>query len=268
VALRVGLSTRDASIPNRTYDSAFEGLITLLEPAGRDQYLVRDEQPVMIAANDGILAAMCPVDDIPHIVTLGFTKQGLTPVQAWRIDLESTRLVEVPVDSLPCPDLSLRSVGDDGVGGIVTHLGCDPDIGCDHRYLSLSASGANPTGFWSLGGGVLPGDAYYSGHAVGQTADVYPVDRSESFPARLWLEEEIGRDWTGKTIWRVIDATPTTSRPIADMCYLSNGDGSAFAEIESWANPIPLRAWTVDADYSHFEEISTDAVRCETEEGD
>jgi hypothetical protein len=265
VSLRVGLSTRDASVPQRTYDGDFEGLIALLQPAGRDQYMVLDEQPVMIAADTGILTAMCPVDDIPHIVHLGFTSQGLTPVQAWRIDLDTPRLVEIPVDALPCPDLWPRPVGDDGVGAIVTHLPCGPDTDC-HRYISLSASGADPISFWSLGGGLLASNANYGGHAVSRVV-TRAADWSEAIPSRFWLKEWIGYDWSGKAIWRVLDATPDTEHPIVDTCYLVDSQGPAFAEIDSWEDP-PLRAWTVDAAYTHFEEISTDTVRCEPEVGD
>ena len=260
VSLRLGLSTQDSSVPERTYGSDFDGLIMLLEAAGRDQYLVLDEQPVMIAADTGILTAMCPADDIPHVVTVGFTSQGLAPVQAWRVDRETRRLAEVPVDVLPCPDLSIWPVGDDGVGAMVTHYPCGPDTVCDHRFIGLSAGGAEPMSFWSLGGGVLPSEADFGRHAVSRVV-MRAGDWSEPIPSRFWLKEWIGYDWSGLPIWRVLDATPVAEHPVTSTCYLVEGRGPAFAEIESWEDP-PLRAWTVDADYTHFEEISTEPCRC------
>jgi Glucodextranase, domain B len=263
VSLEVGLSTKDASIPLRTYDTDFAGLITLLEPVGNEYYLVHDEQPVMIAAGTGILAAMCPVDDIPHLVTLGFTDHGLAPVQAWRIDLDGNSLVEVAVDGLPCPDLADRSVGDDEIGAIVTIGRCAVDGSCNH-YLSLSSEGAAATRFWDFGGTMLESVGYYPAAAVSVVSTDPQAVSPELLHTRLWLQEWIGWDWSGMPIWRIADSTPVADHPISFQCSVDGG-GQAFAEIESWTSLVPVKAWTVSPDLSRFEEVSPTDAQCWTE---
>jgi hypothetical protein len=103
---------------------------------------------------------------------------------------------------------------------------------------------------------------------VGKVTQVDPLDRQDGVPTRLWLMQWIGWDWSGKTLWRVTDATPMSNGPIADTCYLIDSGGPAFAEVDTSQDLIPIRAWTIDDDEAHFVEITPDAVRCAAEEGD
>ena len=104
----IAMTSRDELTPFQAFNAPFDGLVMLLEPNGNDEYLVLDEQPVMFAKGAAVLTAACPTNDIPHIVTLGLTRDGLDPIQAWAIDPDAGTLTQVDVEALDCSGFKAR----------------------------------------------------------------------------------------------------------------------------------------------------------------
>jgi hypothetical protein len=265
----VAMASRDESIPLQAFNAPFDGLVMLLEPAGRGEYLVLDEQPVMIAKGAAVLTAACPVNDIPHIVTLSLTRDGLDPTQAWVIDPNAGTLTQVDVEALDCPGFEARTVGDDGIGAITTRLGCAFGTECDHRIYDISTGSLAPMEYWSYGGSLLDGDLYHSDHAFAHVSQT-PFDAARPGSGRVWLEEMIAKDWTGRPIWRVLDATPELDLYAHYDCWVTSADDHlpAVAEVDHTDNRRLVRAWAVSTDGDHFVEVDPNSVQCQEEEGD
>jgi hypothetical protein len=200
----------------------------------------------MIAANAWVLTAMCPIDDIPHVVTLGFSDQGLRLVQAWRIDVDPYQLVEIPVDDLPCPDLAAQPYDPDGIGAITTHPAeCTFDPSCRSRFFDISSGHPVATPFWTIAGSVIPpDDEFHSGYAVSVVTDTGDYEQVTTW--RVWLEEMLARDWTGSPIWRVVDATRASDQPATIQCRSPDRTGPVVALLDNPEDRNPIQAWTVN----------------------
>ena len=273
ILIQLGLSSRDPTIPKGRLNADFDGLVTILEDAGNEspwveRHLVLDEQPVMVAANAGVLTAMCPVDDIPHVVTLGFSDQGLRLGQAWRIDVDPYQLVEIPVDELPCPDLTAHPYDPDGIGAITIHPAeCSFDPACGSRFYDIASGHPVATPFWTIAGSLIPpDDDYHSAYAVSVVTDTGDPEQVTAW--RIWLEEMVARDWTGSPIWRVVDSTPASDHQTTIQCHTPDRASPVVALLDNSEDRNPLQAWTVNDERTRFIEIDPSPVVCPAEEGD
>ena len=126
-----------------------------------------------------------------------------------------------------------------------------------------------PMDYWSHGGAMLEADHFDRELAFSQVS-VMPSEPANPGAGRVWLEEAIAWDWTGRPLWRVLDATPELDLYAHYDCWVKD-DGDrppAVAEVDRTNDHRLTRAWAVSTDQSQFVEVDPNGVQCQREEGD